>query len=545
MLNVWRICVIEDDVPLNQKLVNALREEGYTVQGVMNSTDAVRTLWSEEHDVVICNQKLSGDFELLRWLRSSRPNARTIVLGNASETEERKQRLQALESGAISYIPKPVDLRLLKDELHRLLQQAGFTANLDSFDLLDVIQVIPMSRKSITLLIHTGLEEHGTLRFHNGDLVWAEYGALRGEEAFFALAASKNGTVAQHLSDEPLVVNVKHPLSRLIFQALQYRTKDANEQPPLRQGSIETTGLTPVLQSDNFSPSAHLLLDDIDDSPFVFTSEVRESNTNLPAEEQSSNEQGRDAVSDANTVKTASVSDANTVKTASLNTSWHNNPDSIQQMPQVPHVGPAASVPQVPFSPIAQLGSPVTEQMNFPQPNQFGYPPLPSTKENAAQNRRAKRGIIIGSVITLMLLVFATGAYAIRTHTVAGTPTPTAIAQAQQKNTPRPTQSPTPMPTPTPTPTLTPTPTPTPVPQLQPTPPVGVNGNPWGYDFNPGKLIYNPPANFCTYFNCVRNFWDSTSGYVNECKDETYSHSGGTATNCLKHGGEMRPLYSH
>jgi DNA-binding response OmpR family regulator/predicted regulator of Ras-like GTPase activity (Roadblock/LC7/MglB family) len=270
MSDIWRICVVESDISLNQNLVNALRKDGYVVQGVMKGADAMRVLWSEEYDVVICDLNLpgAGGFELLRWLRAYRSNVHPIVLGDADGTGDSSQRLQALESGAISYIEKPVDLRLLKDELRRLLQQTGFTASLDSFDLLDVIQMITMSRKSITLLINTGLEERGTLRFHNGDLAWAEYGILRGEEAFFALAAHKNGTVTQQVSTERLVTNVTQPLSRLIFQALQYRTKYANTQQPIGEPIGQRQAQS--LRGDTPVP---IVADEIDDSPFVFTPE--------------------------------------------------------------------------------------------------------------------------------------------------------------------------------------------------------------------------------------------------------------------------------
>src|SRR5262249_41076695 len=140
-------------------------------------------------------------------------------------------RTQALENGVVSYLEKPLELRTLKEELRRLLQQTGFSANLDSFDLLDVIQIINMSHKTIAMVVNTGLEEQGLLGFQAGELVWAEYGILRGEEAFFALAAHKNGTITHQPWNEQIKPNVAKPLSRLIFQALQYRSKyEANHQ---------------------------------------------------------------------------------------------------------------------------------------------------------------------------------------------------------------------------------------------------------------------------------------------------------------------------
>ncbi len=253
MADQWRILVVVDEEDLNWGIVNTLRKDGYVVQGVMNGADAIGILWSEECDVVISDLKTPGadSFELLQWLRTYRPNTRLIMVSAPGSSGARTQ---ALESGAASYLEKPVDLHLLKEELRRLLQQTGFSASLDSFDLLDVIQIITMSRKSIALLINTGLEERGVLRFQGGELIWAEYGMLRGEEAFFALAAHKNGMAIHQPWNEQITPNVTQPLSRLIFQALQYRTKYAARQQ--MSGEYEVIARTPITQTEE------------DDSPF-------------------------------------------------------------------------------------------------------------------------------------------------------------------------------------------------------------------------------------------------------------------------------------
>jgi hypothetical protein len=72
-----------------------------------------------------------------------------------------------------------------------------------------------------------------------------------------------------------------------------------------------------------------------------------------------------------------------------------------------------------------------------------------------------------------------------------------------------------------------------------------VFNNPWGYNFNPGRLIYAPPSAFCAYFPCIKSFWRDTNGYVVECRDGTFSHSGGRRGACSYHRGEWRPLYAH
>src|SRR5260370_8338736 len=272
MSELWHILLVEDDDYLNQSIVNSLRKDGYIVQGVKSGAEAIRLVWSEEYDVVIGDLRTPGadGFEMLQWLRSFRPKTRMMMIAPFGSAATRTQ---ALEAGVVSYLEKPLDLHLLKEELRRLLQQTGFSASLDSFDLLDVIQIITMSRKSIALLVNTGLEERGILRFQGGELIWAEYGILRGEEAFFALAAHKNGTVIHQPWNEQITPNVRQPLSRLIFQALQYRSKyAAMQQPTGEQEALAPTTVTLADALDDDRP--FITLETVEDDGFDEAFEV-------------------------------------------------------------------------------------------------------------------------------------------------------------------------------------------------------------------------------------------------------------------------------
>lgn len=99
------------------------------------------------------------------------------------------------------------------------------------------------------------------------------------------------------------------------------------------------------------------------------------------------------------------------------------------------------------------------------------------------------------------------------------------------------------IPTPTPVPTVAPVQRVTPT--VQPTPKRSVNNNPWGYNFDPGQLIYNPPAQFCSYFKCAQDFsWSEVHGYVVECNDSSFSRTGGTQFACTWDDGVRRKLYA-
>jgi hypothetical protein len=127
-------------------------------------------------------------------------------------------------------------------------------------------------------------------------------------------------------------------------------------------------------------------------------------------------------------------------------------------------------------------------------------------------------------------------------HSTEKSPAPTPSPAASQVPSPTPSPSPSLKPSPSPSPVASPTPTPPPAPPVRNT--CGAPANPWGYNFCGGSLIYQPDADFCGYFNCIPSFWKSTNGYVDQCVDGTYSHSGGRQGACSHHGGEKRPLYT-
>ncbi|SRR5579875_1004172 len=128
--------------------------------------------------------------------------------------------------------------------------------------------------------------------------------------------------------------------------------------------------------------------------------------------------------------------------------------------------------------------------------------------------------------------------------------TPTSpTSHAQPAAPPQPTQPPVSQP-PASQPTQAPQPQPTQPPaQPSPSPCSGaVNGNPWCYTFSgpmAHQVIYNPNADFCDsgYFACVSDFWTADRGYVVQCGNGVYSHSGGVQGACSRDKGVAATLY--
>ncbi len=153
---------------------------------------------------------------------------------------------------------------------------------------------------------------------------------------------------------------------------------------------------------------------------------------------------------------------------------------------------------------------------------------------------------LLGMLAAIPSLTSSGGSQTALVQQSSSSPTP----PAEQLASPSPTHSakPSPSSSPPPSPSASPPPVDAPQPPAPPPPPppqntCGAPANPWGYNFCGGNLIYSPPGNFCQYFNCIASFWKYTNGYVDECNDGTYSHSGGRQGACSYHHGEMRPLY--
>lgn len=73
-----------------------------------------------------------------------------------------------------------------------------------------------------------------------------------------------------------------------------------------------------------------------------------------------------------------------------------------------------------------------------------------------------------------------------------------------------------------------------------------INSNPWDYTFtNTGHLLYQPVGSFCdgTYFTCVSTFWKDTKGFVIQCGNGEFSHSGGVQGVCSRDGGPGSAVY--
>src|SRR5262249_7155455 len=169
----WRILIVDDEENLNWSLVNSLRMEGYTADGVTTGTDAQQRLRSTRYDCVVSDVMMPGmdGFELLQWIRRNQPATRVIMMTAFGSPTSRQE---ALKGGVVAYLEKPFDLHVLKEEVAKMAGAGSASAPLgraDEYDLLEVAQVLNLSRRDIALSLKSG-EQAGRIRFLRGEPVW-------------------------------------------------------------------------------------------------------------------------------------------------------------------------------------------------------------------------------------------------------------------------------------------------------------------------------------------------------------------------------------
>ena len=214
--SAWRVLVVDDEENLNWSLVNSLQKEGYLTEGAYTAEAALTRLADATFDCVIRDVKMPGmdGFELMQWLRQHRPGTRVIMMTAFGSPTARQE---ALRNGVIAYLEKPFDLRSLKGELRRLANaDSAGRAEEEGYDLLEVARVLNLSRRDIAVSAQGG-GYSGVLRVLRGEVIYAEAGPLRGEQAFFAICIPKGGQVQPMPWDGRTERTVSTPLSRLIY----------------------------------------------------------------------------------------------------------------------------------------------------------------------------------------------------------------------------------------------------------------------------------------------------------------------------------------
>src|SRR5882724_4973243 len=119
-----RILVAEDDAPLADFLRQRLVQEQFAVQLASDGTEAQRLAANQAFDLVILDLNLpgTGGLDVLRNIRSRKPDLPVVVMTGASMVEER---VLGLDAGADDYVAKPFAFAELAARIRAVLRRGS------------------------------------------------------------------------------------------------------------------------------------------------------------------------------------------------------------------------------------------------------------------------------------------------------------------------------------------------------------------------------------------------------------------------------------
>ncbi len=230
-----QILLVDADSSSARVLEVSLRSAGFTVTLADSAENALAKLEHGSPDLILTDTRLPGGadgFALVRDIRA-RNDLKDVPIVFLTEQGALEDKLRGLELGVDDYLAKPIFVREVVTRVHMLLARRNqhriateslartrFSGSLEDVAVVDLLQTIAVSGKSGVALVHRGNRE-AQLYFRKGQLVDAEVGDLRGEEAVYRTITWTTGTFDLEFRsvDRPAVIDA--PTHALLMEGLR------------------------------------------------------------------------------------------------------------------------------------------------------------------------------------------------------------------------------------------------------------------------------------------------------------------------------------
>ncbi len=183
-----RILFVDDEKNFLLSLTQWLQSKNpeYHIAMAENGREALEFLRAYETDLVVTDLQMPvmDGFQLLSRMNQEFPHVPVIIM-TAFGTAEIKERLEQLGWGR--FLDKPIDIDILEQNIMDVFDQHTRGA-LQGITPATFAQIISMEGKSCTLQLSSE-KGNGKLFFLKGELIDAQTGSVKGEEAAYLLLA--------------------------------------------------------------------------------------------------------------------------------------------------------------------------------------------------------------------------------------------------------------------------------------------------------------------------------------------------------------------
>ncbi|HTV23626.1 MAG TPA: DUF4388 domain-containing protein [Polyangiaceae bacterium] len=200
--------MVDADTSSSRLLEVSLRGAGFNIATAPSAEDALGKLEHGTPDLIMTEARLPGvdGFAFVRTLRG-RPEFADVPIVFLTEQGAVEDKLRGLELGVDDYLAKPIMVREVVTRVQLLLARkkqqrtllaepqarTRFSGSLEDVAVVDVLQTVAISGKSGVASVKRG-EREALLYFDRGQIIDAEVGDLRGEEAVYRTITWATGT---------------------------------------------------------------------------------------------------------------------------------------------------------------------------------------------------------------------------------------------------------------------------------------------------------------------------------------------------------------
>ena len=128
-MNVYKICLVEDEISLNNLIKSYMEKEGYDVIQFYKGNDALEYIGKEKIDLwildIMLGDSISG-YDLIKKIRSLDKNVPVIF---TSARDQDLDKILGLELGSDDYIAKPYSPKELMLRINNILKRVYTNSN--------------------------------------------------------------------------------------------------------------------------------------------------------------------------------------------------------------------------------------------------------------------------------------------------------------------------------------------------------------------------------------------------------------------------------
>jgi CheY-like chemotaxis protein len=225
------VLVVDDEESLLKGMLAWLEKNaaGFAVMGATDGTRALVMIDSHKPDLVVTDIRMPGlsGLELLIACRRRFPDIKFVICtAYPSAGLER----DSLNSGAIRFLSKPVDMALLEKTIVEILSadavrgQAGFMSGIS---VAGFVQLLAAERQTVCLSLAGPGRENGVLFLDRGELVHAECGELSGEPAALKLLAWDEAEMSILRDGFRVGRTIERSLNYLIMESVRLKDEES------------------------------------------------------------------------------------------------------------------------------------------------------------------------------------------------------------------------------------------------------------------------------------------------------------------------------